>query len=639
MSDLSELQRQTDALLAEGGPNAAFGATAEAEGKRRFSVFIVEDAERAHELAMQFVETADSIEGDTGLEAVLNEAATAAIVESPDLVRHAMMMFLTHHEKGRLLKIRDLEERSPNKVLPSPKPSAAALVSPEAQLNWFREDAKTNEHHEHWHVVYPNTGLLTTPPKLNDRHGELFFYMHEQMLARYDTERTAVNLPLVIPFSDYNAPIAEGYDPGPGLSQHPGPQNSAVYSPRKSNTTLKDIPAVLIGTQQDITISGQKTVEQLLDTAISSGKFNNGNSVTAQSLGETEETTIKRTGPAYGNHHGNGHLLIALSHLVIGNEPPGVMIDTATAIRDPIFWQWHRHVDDYNFRWQQQQPENNFSDAPPVLIRKTFDGSAVENQSPDIILVFRDKIVDANGNPADGQAFGEEKFGGETNWNKDFSAGEWSTNTLQTKMETRDIELSDGTKVPVDYLDQKEFCYFIRAENKADVVSQVTVRLFLVAEEFAENRRMWIEMDKFQRTLQPKQKAVLYQPAEMSSVIKKPGIKPPGSKIETPNPSGIPSSDQENYCSCGWAYNLLLPRGTAAGMKFRLLVMLTDWNYDRVAQSKCGSMSFCGAVNQYPDRRAMGYPFDRKFSNNSISETFKPMDNAATRNFLIRDMT
>ncbi len=118
-------------------------------------------------------------------------------------------------------------------------------------LDYWREDALANEHHEHWHQVYPYTGLpprdflgwATETPRsdmvavlealapgqnwagqvaaaspqqlasffsaqvvtsdavfglpaqlyrvlfhLNDRQGELFFYMHQQMLARYDAE-------------------------------------------------------------------------------------------------------------------------------------------------------------------------------------------------------------------------------------------------------------------------------------------------------------------------------------------------------------------------------------------------------------------------------------------------------------------
>jgi tyrosinase len=46
----------------------------------------------------------------------------------------------------------------------------------------------TNDHHDHCHDVYPfrNTDPDADPRRVRDRHGELFAYMHEQMLARYD---------------------------------------------------------------------------------------------------------------------------------------------------------------------------------------------------------------------------------------------------------------------------------------------------------------------------------------------------------------------------------------------------------------------------------------------------------------------
>ena len=48
-------------------------------------------------------------------------------------------------------------------------------------------------------------------------------------------------------------------------------------------------------------------------------------------------------------------------------------------------------------------------------------------------------------------------------------------------------------------------------------------------------------------------------------------------------------------------------------MPFSLFAMVTDNVRDRVNEAKsCGSMSFCGVSGDYPDSRAMGYPFDRR---------------------------
>jgi hypothetical protein len=42
-----------------------------------------------------------------------------------------------------------------------------------------------------------------------DRRGELFYYMHQQMLARYDAERISNGLGSVIAFSQWDKPVKE----------------------------------------------------------------------------------------------------------------------------------------------------------------------------------------------------------------------------------------------------------------------------------------------------------------------------------------------------------------------------------------------------------------------------------------------
>ena len=62
---------------------------------------------------------------------------------------------------------------------------------------------------------------------------------------------------------------------------------------------------------------------------------------------------------------------------------------------------------------------------------------------------------------------------------------------------------------------------------------------------------------------------------------------------------------------------MLIPKGTPSGMKFDLFVMISNYEEDRVDQDLAGSCNtaapYCGIRDRkYPDRKAMGYPFDRK---------------------------
>jgi hypothetical protein len=646
MSSLEELQRRTEAFLAtvpaRAGASPLAAAAAPAGGRgRRFSTFVPDQMERAVELATAFMRLATATGGEAGLERVLDEAQGVAATEDADLVRYALMVFITHHPEGRRLPIPSLTVRSPELVQPSPGASAAARAvaappararparaprgraaeggDPETRLAWFREDPYANEHHQHWHVVYPFVGVPdvrgTNPPQVRDRQGELFFYMHRQMLARYDAERLAAGLPRVEPFSDYRAEIRQGYDSGlPG------------YSPRPPGTHLGDI--------KDYTVhEHERRRDRLLD-AVSLGRFEplegRLGPVTPDSLGATEEASIaSASGPSpygyYGSHHNYGHVLLARAHDPVGDTDDGVMIDTATAIRDPIFWRWHKHIDDVLFRWQELQPPHNLSDAPPVIIRKDGRGAAARNQSPDIILCFQDAIAGAGTPDFDGEAFGRATFGGD-HWDSEFFAGGVATGELHTVMIPAEL---DGK--PSQYLDQKAFSYFIRVANPLTVPQDVTVRIFLAPEAVAGDRRMWIEMDKFRRALPASERGVIFREAALSSVIRKPASKPPG----PPHPPTTDPNDQENFCNCGWPFNLLVPRGRREGMRFLLLVMFTDWEKDRVDFSTCGSMSFCGAKDRYPDRRPMGYPFDRPIR---IGQTIRAQANIAVRPIVIREV-
>lgn len=67
----------------------------------------------------------------------------------------------------------------------------------------------------------------------------------------------------------------------------------------------------------------------------------------------------------------------------------------------------------------------------------------------------------------------------------------------------------------------------------------------------------------------------------------------------------------------GWPHHMLIPKGLpGAGLACDLFVMISDYQGDRIDQDLVGTcndaISFCGVRDRmYPDRRAMGYPFDR----------------------------
>ncbi|WP_414571079.1 tyrosinase family protein [Nostoc sp. CCY 9925] len=669
MTQSSDLQTRVNDILSGRGKHKGVPVPVPLETaalQRHFSPFVNEDLERAVTLASRLMQIAENKGGEAGIVSALEEIEQQSATEIPGLVQYAVKLFITHYPQARaLIKVKPLEERQPNLIAPSKalkfagkKPETTAEIEeagstpPEDKLDFWREDPLINEHHEHWHIVYPTSGRPTSSGgyELGDRHGELFAYMHEQMIARYDAERLAVGLSRVDRFSDYRATIPQGYNPGDlKLRQEDGTWYQ--FRARPTGATISDLTGDFAG-RPGAKLSNQEAFRDRLFEAAKSGIFQQLPSqepVKIDNLGNTEEANINSVdyygsgnssnNQIYGNHHNDGHIHLMLFDNVL---PFGVMADTATAVRDPIFWRWHKHIDSIFHTWKEQQPPNNFSDAPPVKIRKSTTNG--KGTSLDIILCRQDGLpTEFNGEQIASEAFGYSENPDQNNWNSDFanttvklSNGETVTtiDELLTQMEQRQIQLDDPSQtVTIDYLSHDDFYYFIRVENSSDQIQRLTVRIFLAPETELEDWASWIEMDKFLYRLDGLQRAVIFRRADLSSVIRKPALRP--QDLADPSSS---LRDQQPWCDCGWPYTMLLPRGTTEGMEFRLFVMFSsgdDLNLPEQPEC-CTSISYCGLQDtDYPDKRDMGYPFNRPFPN-GISSAIAQYDNMASRTIKIR---
>lgn len=607
-----------------------------AEAAVPFSPFIPEHAARAGDVVRRMNEAAES----GGISAAIDAARDAVAEETAGLVKRAAKVFATHHPQARgvlaLPAVRAVETRDvvegeapprPVSATPSeaaftgwepdnePAPpgtgDAAALPSRteppgERALDWFREDPFANDHHAHWHDVYPTGGPGVSQP----RQGELFCYMHQQMLARYDAERVVAGLDPVTPFEPpYTARIAEGY-------------GRAGYATRPPGWRLPDTTDLLAW-------------HAGIDSAIGEGRLRvDGVDLPAldeNQLGAAVEPSELYLAPdsdlplAYGNLHGEGHVqtaMIGAAPFETGGEPqqwPGVMAFTETAIRDPFFYRWHRHIDDLYARLQDSLGENDFERfAAKVRFREQPDG-------PSVLFCFSDRIPGAGAPDFDFDAFGRERFG------EGFGGGELATDELQTGFGlSRVTAPSPGGRETywTTHLRHRPFSMFVRLENELPTEQRVTLRVFLAERGQVENRRMWIELDKFDATLSPGVN-VLGRPDALSSVIKRKGVTAPGAQ---------PPAGTDSWCDCGWPFSLLLPSGASSetGTRFVVMVAVTDWEQDQVGVGRsCASMSYCGAADTYPDARKMGYPFDRPFRE-GVSDTIGNQPSMTMREVAIR---
>lgn len=50
-------------------------------------------------------------------------------------------------------------------------------------------------------------------------------------------------------------------------------------------------------------------------------------------------------------------------------------------------------------------------------------------------------------------------------------------------------------------------------------------------------------------------------------------------------PTEAEDLSQFQFCGCGWPQHMLLPKGTTAGTKFDIFVMISDYEKDRTDQT------------------------------------------------------
>ena len=594
MADMEELQSQANALLGSAPSQSAAvtAALAVDDPGAPFSAFIPEQAAEAVRVAESLAELADDVGGEEGVEAALDRARELARVEPPQLVQHALHLFIVHHPEGSRLSVPPIEaivEADEGLVVTADVEETRR----EAALDYLRLDPLANEHHRHWHVVYPNQGWQG---RRQDREGELFFYMHQQMLARYDAERRAVGLDPVARFDDYRAPIGEG------------------FRDRPPDQRLVDVRVPQQGL--DLTVEDMEGQRDAIFDAVRAGTFTGDDLIESLDLlGQAEEPQL---GSTFGGwHHGTGHMSCAWIMHPDGNGEMGRIGTPRTAIQDPFFWRWHRHVDDMAFELQEQFDPHDFGDAPAVVLR-------------DLILCFEDRLpATARADEAAADDWARETFAGERFDEPPDAAV--STDELETSMAETPFDPNDPNTVPVRHLTHRPFCVVVRMRSEEAERKRVTVRLFLVPTAAAADRRAWIELDKFDRQLEPGERTAFCRPMRLSSVARKPTTPEP---VFLQPPAMTP---REQYCRCGWPYHLLVPRGTEDGMPFRLAAVVTDFELDNLTgDPDCGSLSFCGSQHDlFPDRREMGYPFNRPFDG-EIDAVLRGDGSMAVRDLTVR---
>lgn len=528
---------------------------------------------------------------------------------NPNMFIYALSVAILHRPDTKDLPIPPLSEIFPDKYVDSgifarareeanvvpagsripieiPRDYTASDLDEEHRVAYWREDIGINLHHWHWHLVYPFEADFKIVNK--DRRGELFYYMHQQIMARYNIERLCNRLSRVKRFINWREPIPEGYFP-----KLDSLVASRTWPARPAGSVLHDVNRPV--DQLDFDIQDMERWRDRIYEAIHTGSVINtrGERVPLTErdgidiLGNIMEASILTPNPnVYGDLHNLGHVAIAYCHDPDHRylESFGIMGDSATAMRDPIFYRLHAFVDDVFLEHKNTLPEY----------------------------------------PVDKLDFpGIELTGIELSTNN-------QRNVLNTFWSKSDVDLSRGLDFTprgsvlarFTHLNHAEFTYKITAVNRNNVPRRGTVRIWIGPKEderglpftFRQQKNLLVEMDKFTVILRPGQNTIERRSTESGITIP---FERTFRNLEENRPVGGDGLEAFNFCGCGWPQHMLVPKGTKAGYPMDLVVMISDYTGDAVDQDEPAgckdAQSFCGLRDRkYPDARSMGYPFDRR---------------------------
>ncbi|XP_067205595.1 phenoloxidase 1 [Linepithema humile] len=529
---------------------------------------------------------------------------------NPELFVYALSVAILHRPDTKDLPIPPLSEIFPDKYIDSgvfarareeanvapegsrlpieiPRDYTASDLDEEHRVAYWREDIGLNLHHWHWHLVYPFETDIRIVNK--DRRGELFYYMHHQIQARYNIERLCNRLGRVKRFHNWREPIPEGYFP-----KLDSLVASRTWPARPAGAVLKDINRPV--DQLNFDLQDLERWRDRIYEAIHTGAYINprGERVPLTEFGGVdvlgnimEASILSPNQNVYGDLHNLGHVAISYCHDPDHRylETFSIMGEPATAMRDPIFYRYHAFVDDVFLEHKNTLPEYTLQQLNFPNVEITDARVQTPNQSPNLISTF---------------------------WTKS------------------DVDLSRGLdftpRGPVlarfTHLNHAEFTYRIVANNRNNAARRGTVRIFMAPRQderglpyvFRDQKELMIEMDKFTVLLKPGQNTIERRSTESSVTIP---FERTFRNLEENRPIGGDSLDQFNFCGCGWPQHMLVPKGKEEGFPMDLFIMISDYTGDAVEQDESlgckDAASYCGLRDRkYPDARPMGYPFDRR---------------------------
>lgn len=452
-------------------------------------------------------------------------------------------------------------------------------------MAYFTEDVGLNSYYYYYNLDYPFWMEGEEYGLKKDRRGELFYWVHQQLLARYYLERLSNDHGAIHVF-DWEEPIKTGYLPtmrypnGLEFPMRPA-YTHMVYNPHNQ-------PYTMTGEDNVFDIQLIEDYERRIRDAIDLGYImtEDGTKIDLYKPEGLDMLGRIMEGGDSPNHRFFG-ILQVIAHHVLGYSPhpideykviPSAMEHFETCMRDPIFWQLYKRLMHYFFQYKEHLPTYTLNEL-------TFPGIKIETVHVDKLITYFD------------------------NFDWDMTNALYMTEEELTK-DTLEVRARQWR------LNHKPFTYKITAQSDKQTEAMVKVFLGPKYDEHGHEiplKRNWmnfVELDEFHATLMPGKNEI-----ERNSRQSETAKDHTTYRALYKHVMAALKGEEEFHLDMTEAHNefptrFMIPMGKENGQEFQLFVFMYPYNpvkhtYDNVVSAGIGSGS------RYMDTMPMGYPLDR----------------------------
>jgi len=445
-----------------------------------------------------------------------------------------------------------------------------ARLADEETLNYYRDDVGVSN----WLVgFFTKSPSWLCPHKYKReifRRGENFYYVHQQILARYLLERTANGLPPP-EILNWDEPIKEGYNPKTLLS------SGASLQARADGMTPSHF------NQHEVQLA--KTYERRLEDAIDAGELSNFNG-TFVKLNNIDGTDLigramlgvpMSVGKSfYGNYYFQALKALGFVSKTKNEDDPhsvgGAVTTIPTMLRDPALYNLlHKMISIFQRHKARLRPYSSQELGFPKVSIKSMVVSKLETY-------FEEFQFDVS------NAFNPGK-------------DELSYSVHQT------------------LLNHAPFYFKLKIESETD--ASAMIRVFIgpkydsAGNELTveQSRLSFVELDRFPVNLFPGENEFKRSYSESPAYTKHPeSFKSIYKRVEKAL-SGKEAFYITESSLCGVPQNIQLPKGSEHGKQFRLFAIVNHYVKMEGVEETSTDVT-CGSSVLY-DKRPMGFPFDR----------------------------